>query len=149
MQGTDRVQVVLKVGQDADVEGWNPLFVHYILAFEERSAQLLKLLQTFCHVTDLHSVTDGLNDVGQFLKPVNQVRDIKRQFGEFLDMLLEKEPKTHPPFIFGAAHHSLGILFIIAEKQGPVGERIGEAQNKKLEIVIMSDRLWICIVLTA
>lgn len=73
MRGTDCVQVVLKVGQHTDIEGWNPLFVHYILAFEERSTQLLKLLQTFCHVTDLHSVTDGLNDVGQFLKPVNQV----------------------------------------------------------------------------
>lgn len=69
-QGTDRVQVVLKVSQDTDVEGWNPLFVHYILAFEEGSAQLLKLLQTFCHVTNLHGVADGLNDVGQFLKPV-------------------------------------------------------------------------------
>lgn len=73
IRGTDCVQVVLKVGQDADVEGWNPLFVHYILAFEECSAQLLKLLQTFCHVTDLHSVADGLNDISQFLKPVNQV----------------------------------------------------------------------------
>lgn len=75
MRGTDRVQVVLKVGQDADVEGWNALFVHDILAFEERSAQLLKFLQTFCHVPDLHSVADGLNDVGQFLEPANQVSE--------------------------------------------------------------------------
>lgn len=79
--GTDRVQVVLKVGQNTDVEGGDPLFVHYVLAFEERSAQLLELLQTFCHVTDLHSVADGLDDVGQFLKPMIQVQDIKRPIG--------------------------------------------------------------------
>lgn len=45
-------------------------------------------------------------------------------------MLLEN--KLQQPFVFCAAHHSLGVLLIIAEKQGPVGERIGEAHNKKL-----------------
>lgn len=70
MQGSDRVKVILKVSQNADVKRGNALFVHDILALEEGSTQLLELLQTFCHVTDLHSVADGLDDIGQFLKPI-------------------------------------------------------------------------------
>lgn len=33
-------------------------------------------------------------------------------------MVPENQP--HQPFVFGAAHHSLGVLLIITEKQGPV-----------------------------
>ena len=63
------IQIVFQVSQKTDVEGGNPLLVHYSLAFEERSTQLLKLLQTFCHVSDLHGIADGLDEVGQFFKP--------------------------------------------------------------------------------
>lgn len=67
--GTYLVQVVLQVGQQTNVKGWNAFFVHNILTFQECSTQLLKLFQTFGHVTNLHSIADGLDDVGQFLKP--------------------------------------------------------------------------------
>lgn len=66
---------------------------------------------------------------------------------KFLDISLENE--LDQPFVFGATHHSLGVLLIITEKQGPAGERIGEAHNKKLEIMTSSNIFWICVVLTA
>lgn len=62
-------------------------------------------------------------------------------------MLLENE--LHQPFVFGAAHHSLGVLLIITEKQGPVRERIDEAHNKKLAVMTNSNIFRICIILTA
>ena len=63
------IQIVFQISQKTDVEGGDPLLVYYSLAFEERSTQLLKLLQTLGHVSDLHGVTDGLDEVGQLFKP--------------------------------------------------------------------------------
>ena len=68
---TNLVEVVLEVGQEADVEGGDPLLVHYSFALEERPTQLVKLLQTLGHVSDLHGVPDGLDQVGELLEPGN------------------------------------------------------------------------------
>lgn len=130
MQNTDCVKVVLKVSQDADVKRGNSLFVHYILAFEERSAQLLKLLKTFCHVTDLHSITDGLNDVGQFLKPVNQFRDIKQEIGE--SFLIRDQKMKHTHLLSLALRTTLLVSSSSSLRSRDLwGKRTGEAHHQK------------------
>lgn len=66
------VQVVLQIGQEADVEAGDALLVHYVLGLEVRLPQLLKLLQTLGHVSDLHGVADRLDEVRQLLEPVRR-----------------------------------------------------------------------------
>lgn len=73
---TNLVKVVLKVSQQADVEGRDPLLVHYSFTLEERSTQLLKLLQTLGHVSDLHGIPDGLDQVGQLLEPAHSTTSL-------------------------------------------------------------------------
>lgn len=63
------VEVILQVGQQANVERWNSFFIYNRFALEERSTQLLKLLQTLGHVSNFHGIADGLDQVCQLLKP--------------------------------------------------------------------------------
>lgn len=69
------VKVVLQVSEQADIELGYTLLVHYVFTLDKRSTQLLKLLQTLGHVPDLHGVADGLDQVGELLKP-GQQRDV-------------------------------------------------------------------------
>lgn len=70
------VEVVLQVSKQADVELGYSLLVHYVLTLNKCSTQLLKLLQTLRHVPDLHGIADGLDQVGELLKP-GQHKDVK------------------------------------------------------------------------
>ncbi len=77
-RSTDLVEIVLQVSEQADVEGRHSFFVHDGFALEESSIQLLELLQTLGHVSDLHGVADRLDDVGELLKPGAQWTPVRR-----------------------------------------------------------------------
>ncbi len=68
-RSTDLVEIVLQISEQADVERRHSFFVHDGFALEEGSTQLLELLQTLGHVSNLHGIADRLDGVGELLKP--------------------------------------------------------------------------------